>query len=286
MNSKINNQLTWLLISIYFVFSAAKIFIGGISPSINIALNIGLLVSIAISHGKVQLGFKQLAIFFAIVFVISNAYENMSVMTGFPFGNYHHADSLGPKLFLIPIIIAPTYFVVGYFSWCLALILLDVFGNKLSGDRVWSVPLVAAFVMTMWDLQIDSISSTIDQGWFWHDGGSFFGVPFINYMGWLLCTYSFFQVFALYLKFNSAQEKNSQIFNYKSHWYQAISIYAILSLPIMILPLIKTDVLVTDMSGTQWSSMDMYESMALLTIFTMWFVVLLCYLKIRATNHK
>jgi uncharacterized membrane protein len=286
MNSKINNQLTWLLISIYFIFSAVKIFIGGISPSINIALNIGLLVSIAISHGKVQLGFKQLAIFFAIVFVISNAYENMSVMTGFPFGNYHHADSLGPKLFLIPIIIAPTYFVVGYFSWCLALILLDVFGNKLSEDRVWSVPLVAAFVMTMWDLQIDSISSTIDQGWFWHDGGSFFGVPFINYMGWLLCTYSFFQVFALYLKFNSAQEKNSQIIKFKSHWYQAIAIYAILSLPIMILPLIKSDVLVTDMSGTQWSSMDIYESMALLTIFTMWFVVLLCYLKIRVTNHK
>lgn len=286
MHSRVNNQLIWLLISIYFIYSAVKIFTGGLSPIINIALNIGLLVSIAIFHGRAQFGFKKLAIFFAIVFVISNAYENMSVMTGFPFGNYHHADSLGPKLFLIPIIIAPTYFVVGYFSWCLALILLDVFGNKLSGDRLWSVPLVASFVMTMWDLQIDSISSTINQSWFWHDGGSFFGVPFKNYMGWLLCTYSFFQVFALYLKNDSATEKNSQIYSYKSHWYQAISIYTILSLPIMILPLIKADVLVTDMSGTQWSSMDMYESMALLTIFTMWFVVLLCYLKIRVTNDR
>lgn len=286
MNPKINDQMTWFLISVYFMYTAVKVFTDAISPAISIALNIGLLVAIAIFHGRIQLGFKKLAIFFAIVFVVSNAYENMSVMTGFPFGNYHHADSLGPKLFLIPIIIAPTYFVVGYFSWCLSLILLDVFGNRLSGDRVWSVPLVASFVMTMWDLQIDSISSTIDQGWFWHDGGSFFGVPFINYMGWLLCTYSFFQVFALYLRFDSAQENNSHIFSYKSHWYQAISIYTILSLPIMILPLIKADVLVTDMSGTQWSSMDMYESMALLTIFTMWFVVLLCFLKIRDMKRR
>lgn len=284
MSLLFNHWITWCLILTYFIFSAFKVFVGGILPSINIALNIGLLVGIAIMHGREQLGIKKLAIFFALVFVISNAYENMSVMTGFPFGNYHHAASLGPKLFLIPIIIAPTYFVVGYFSWCLALVLLDVLDNQLTGDRLWSVPLIASFVMTMWDLQIDSISSTINQSWFWHDGGSFFGVPFENYMGWLLCTYSFFQVFALYLRFYASKDSGPRRSRDKSHWYQAVSIYAVLSLPVMAWPMLKEDVLVTDMSGTQWSSMDMYESMALLTIFTMWFVVLLCFLRIRNIN--
>lgn len=279
-------RMTWFLIAAYFLFLVIKIFTATLSPSASIAINIALLVSITILHGRVQLGIKNLAIFFVIVFVISNIYENMSVMTGFPFGNYHHSESLGPKLFLIPIIIAPTYFVVGYFSWCLSLILLDVFGGKLSAARLWSVPLVASFVMTMWDLQIDSISSTVNQSWFWHDGGAFFGVPFENYMGWLLCTYSFFQVFALYLRFHASADANFRQTKGNSHWYQAISIYAILSFPVMILPLLKADVLVTDMSGTQWSSMDMYESMALLTIFTMWFVVLLCYLKIRGGNQS
>ena len=85
MSLLFNHWITWCLILTYFIFSAFKVFVGGILPSINIALNIGLLVGIAIMHGREQLGIKKLAIFFALVFVISNAYENMSVMTGFPF---------------------------------------------------------------------------------------------------------------------------------------------------------------------------------------------------------
>lgn len=279
------SAITWYLIGAYFFFLVFRTLDVGIPPGVSIALNIGLLVGISILHGRRQFGMKKFLLFFVIVFVISNAYENASVLTGFPFGNYHHSDSLGPKLFLIPIIIAPTYFVVGYFSWCLALVLLNVFGGRLSGDRVWSVPLVASFVMTMWDLQIDSISSTINQSWFWHDGGSFFGVPFRNYLGWLLCTYSFFQVFALYLRFGSTHQDDVHKSWNGSHWRQSIAIYALLSLPVMALPFLKADVPVTDLSGTQWSSMDMYESMALVTIFTMWFVVLLAFLNTRAVKN-
>ena len=286
MNTKTIQHITWYLIATYFVFSIIKTFSSIISPGITIALNISLLVAIVIFHGHVQIGLKKLAIFFAIVFVISNVYENMSVITGFTFGYYYHADSLGPKLFLIPIIIAPIYFVVGYFSWCIALVLLDVFSGNLIKDRIWSVPLVASFVMTMWDLQVDSISATVNKSWFWRDGGSYFGVPFENYTGWLLCTYSFFQVFALYLRSKPTIDGDLQTVDSKTRWYQAISIYAILSLPIMTLPLFKTDVLVTDLSGTQWSSMDIYQSTALVTIFTMWFVVLLGFLKIRNINQR
>ena len=276
----ISNRLTWILIFAFLCFTVLKTFTAVFSPTVGMILNMVILVAITISHAKSQYGLKTLGIFFVIVFVISNAYENMSVLTGFPFGNYHHADSLGPKLFLIPIIIAPTYFVVGYLSWSIALVLINVFGKKLTRHQVWSVPLVASFVMTMWDLQVDSISSTIRKGWFWHDGGHIFGVPFINYMGWLLCTFSFFLAFAIYLKGRSTADGNDQFSIPQSHWYQSVFTYFILSLPIAVLPLIGTDTIVTDPTGKNWGTMDMYQSMTLMTIFTMWFVSLVSVLKI------
>ncbi len=274
--------LVWILVATYLIFTLVKSLTGLIPVSLIFILNIGILLGIALIHGTFQYGLKKFLIFFGIVFIISSAYENLSVATGFPFGNYHHADSLGPKLFLVPIIIAPTYFVVGYISWCISLILCGVFNNQLKGGQIWSVPLISSFVMTMWDLQIDSISSTINKSWFWHDGGSFFGVPIMNYLGWLLCTYSFFQVFALYISktpHGSSIKTKNNVKN--SHWYQVIFVYVTLSLPVIILPFTGTDMVVKDPVGVEWNTMVMYKSMALITIFTMWFVAILSYLKIR-----
>lgn len=278
---QISTRLTWILVFIYLCFTVVRTFREIISPTLGMILNMTILVAITLAHARAQYGLKILGVFFVIVFVISNAYENLSVLTGFPFGYYNHADSLGPKLFLIPIIIAPTYFVVGYFSWTIALVLLDAFENKLTGHRIWSVPLVASFVMTMWDLQVDSISSTIKKGWFWHEGGHIFGVPFINYTGWLLCTFSFFLVFSLYLKRRADTQTRQRTSIGRSHWYQSVSTYFILSLPILVLPLISTDTIVSDPTGKQWNTMDIYQNMTLITIFTMWFVSLISVLKIQ-----
>lgn len=281
---QISTRLTWILVFTYLCFIVLRTFTDLFSPTVAMMLNMTILVAITVFHAQAQYGLKTLGIFFVIVFVISNAYENMSVLTGFPFGYYNHADSLGPKLFLIPLIIAPTYFVVGYFSWMIALVLLNAFDKKLTGHQLWSVPLVAAFVMTMWDLQVDSISSTIRKGWFWHDGGHIFGVPFINYTGWLLCTFSFFLVFAMYLKRRSNSDGDHQTPFGRSHWYQAVSTYFILSLPMMVLPMIGVDTIVTDPTGKEWNTMDIYQNTVLVTIFTMWFVSLITTLKIH--DHK
>lgn len=41
--------------------------------------------------------------FCAVTLVVSNALENLSILTGFPFGNYHH--TLGLQVFLVPVLI-------------------------------------------------------------------------------------------------------------------------------------------------------------------------------------
>src|SRR3979490_112184 len=53
-----------------------------------------------------------------------NVMENIGVLTGFPFGHYHYTDVLGPKLFLVPLLIGPAYFATGYLAWVLSTILV------------------------------------------------------------------------------------------------------------------------------------------------------------------
>ncbi|MBV9454903.1 MAG: carotenoid biosynthesis protein [Rubrobacter sp.] len=91
----------------------------------------------------------------------------MSILTEIPFGHYYYSDILEAKLFLVPLIIAPAYFAVGYLSWTLAHVLLGAFEYRPQGWNACLVPLVATFVMVAWDMSMDPTTSIIDRSWIW-----------------------------------------------------------------------------------------------------------------------
>jgi uncharacterized membrane protein len=122
--------------------------------------------------------------FLAVCLGVSNASENLSILTGFPFGWYHYSDAMGPKLFLVPLQIGPAYFGVGYLSWTLARAILGDEDTRLAGLLSFATPAMASFIMVSWDLTIDPTMSTIAGNWVWHNGGSYFGVPLSNFLGW------------------------------------------------------------------------------------------------------
>ena len=64
----------------------------------------------------------------------------------------------------------------------------------------FATPAIASFIMVSWDLTIEPMMSTITGSWIWHYGGSYFGVPVSNFLGWYLTVYAFFQSFALYAR--------------------------------------------------------------------------------------
>ena len=199
MNKVLSNTVIWLLVAGYFLWALTDALFHPASTGVSATVNVFFLIAIASLHGLRRYSLKEFFIFFVIAFVVSNFYENLSILTGFPFGHYHYTDALGPKLFLVPLLIAPAYFGCGYLAWSLAHVFVGVFGNKLRAEQIWRVPLVAAFVMVMWDLTMDPIAATVQKQWIWHDGGSYFGVPFVNYLGWLLCVYTIFRLFAIYI---------------------------------------------------------------------------------------
>jgi hypothetical protein len=105
-----------------------------------------------------------------------------------------------PHVGNVPVIVGPLWFGMGYFSWIVAGTLLGGADRRLNGKlEVVALPVIAAFVMTQWDVVMEPPSATIAKAWIWHDGGAHFGVPLSNYLGWLLTSWLFYQAFAIHL---------------------------------------------------------------------------------------
>ncbi len=157
-------------------------------------------IVLACAHAALSYGWKDALALLAICLVITLAMENLGAATGFPFGHYHfEVGSNLPHVGAIPVIVGPLWFGMGYLSWVVAGTLLGASSRPHRKLELMALPVVAAFVMTQWDVVIDPPESTISKAWIWHDGGAHFGVPLSNYLGWLLTSWLFYQAFALYL---------------------------------------------------------------------------------------
>jgi len=234
-----------------------------------------LLVTVfAFYHGTLRYGVRAMAFFVAIVVVIGWSYETLSILTGFPFGNYTYTDLLGPKIWLVPVMIMPSYFAAGYFSWTVASVLIGKRDNGISGSDLWLLPVVSSFVMVMWDLSLDPLCATIMSEWVWHDGGAYFGVPLTNFLGWFLCVFTFYFVFALYVR-KTRGEAGATAVTAPGYWVLAILAYASMSLSVWGDWLLGRSTEITDKAGHIWHSGDIYGSMVLVNVFTMIFVCFL-----------
>ncbi len=198
--TSVANTLLWAFIALYLLMGAARLLHNADLQRLTPFMSVAILMGFAIVHGMRRYGWRHFVVFFMLTFVISWSYETSSILTGFPFGHYVYTDKLGPKLWLVPLLIMPAYFSMGYIAWTLGHTLLDRFDDRLTGAEVVLVPVLASFVMVMWDLVIDPASSTITGAWIWRDGGGYFGVPLVNFLGWYLCVFTIYLMFALYLQ--------------------------------------------------------------------------------------
>jgi flagellin-like protein len=241
-----------------------------VAPGLNGIITTILLVAFALVHGAAYYGGKGIAVFIAVCLVVSNIAENLSIVTGFPFGHYHYTDVLGPKIFLVPITIGGAYFGAGYLSWTLALILLGRIGQPIEAFARWALPVVASFLMASWDFMFDPATSTANKGWIWENGGGYFGVPFENYAGWLLTVFIFYAIFAGYLTARPASAAAYQgVRPARAFWAPAIVMYALLGVRYVVTYFVPSaNARFVDATGHVWMSHDIYQTAALAAIFT------------------
>jgi len=235
-----------------------------------------IFIACALMHAGFFYGLTPALVLFAICIVITFAMENIGVATGFPFGNYHFAiDASLPRIGRIPIIVGPLWFGAGYFSWIVAAILLDGADRRLDRPLNFvALPVVAAFVMTQWDLVMDRSESTIAKVWIWHDGGADFGVPLSNYLGWLLTSWLFFQAFAFYLRWRSAQTSR-EVRELRKLQLIAILFYVCLGLAHVAPWALGQPGEVADAAGKIWQIQDLRETTVAIMLFTMLFSAML-----------
>jgi uncharacterized membrane protein len=264
------NTLSWTLVAIFLVVTLVwRLLPDALPPLVAIALITLLPFAFFLVHGSVNYRFRDVLVFAAITLVVSNIFENMSIVTGFPFGHYYYTDGLGPKLFLVPILIGPAYLGTGYLSWMLARVILGATEQRRPGYSIFTVPVLASFIMVSWDLSFDPIASTINHQWIWEQGGRYFGVPFSNFMGWFLTVFVFFQLFALYLR--GRQNAYAQVPTVsREYWLQAVVFYAVTASNTLLNMLTQTtNETIADAAGMFWRTQDIYVVSGLVTIFTM-----------------
>ena len=161
---------------------------------------------------------------------------------------------------------------MGYTAWVISNILLDKADTRLDQRfNLIALPVVAAFVLAMWDVVVDPTSSTIHNVWIWHNSGGYFGVPLTNFFGWYVVAYLFSQGFALYLAARSRQTPIRTNAQGKSYWLPPVVLYLLVAAGYIVTYVISPNTEHADALSYVWRSKDVYETAAIISIYTMGF---------------
>lgn len=258
--------ILWGLITIYAAARILQVFPGKMPMLAVVALHVLAPAAFALVHGARVYGWRGIFVFIGICLLVGNIFENLSVLTGFPFGHYYFTDVMGPKIFQVPIFLGLAYIGMAYLSWTLAGLILDENKGPLTGIHVVTLPLLASFLMVAWDLSQEPVWATIVKTWIWRDGGAYFGVPLSNFLGWYFVAYILYQLFALYAKARAT----GPIWLASRYGHLAILFYAVSAAGnlVLLLPHSGPSVAV-DPTAMSWRVHDITGTCALASIFMM-----------------
>lgn len=205
-------------------------------------------------HGSKYLGWRGILVFFALIFVVTFVTEFLGVHTGKIFGDYfYNNQNNGPLIGGVPPLVMLTYFSLGYGVYLVVRILLGDFGI-IKGGKIAAMAVLGGMLMTLCDLASDPVNSTINHVYIWVNGGAFFGVPYLNFVGWFFETAIFFGllgwIFGYWLKVPAATKNLS-----KGFLAEAVVLFIAPILPIIFRPLWQT------------TYIDIYQAMSLIALF-------------------
>ena len=101
--------------------------------------------------------------------VIGFLAEVLGVSVGFPFGRYRYTEALGVHWLNVPWVM--------FAAWIVLVAYVQSFSK-----RWW----IAALWLTAVDFLVDPLAAGPLDFWRWEQGGSYCGIPWTNFAGWLL----------------------------------------------------------------------------------------------------
>ncbi|SEA61722.1 carotenoid biosynthesis protein [Pedobacter hartonius] len=225
-------------------------------------------------HGSQRYGVRTMIIWFVITWLVSNGFEALSIRTGFPFGHYHYVKMPGPRMLDVPVIIMALYFALSYTSWTVAQMVTGNFGKKIVGIYKIFIPITTAVIMSMFDLVGDPQASTVSSDWVWEHGGAYYGVPISNYAGWIFVVYVFMQIFTWFISKKNIDISKDAVTTNRSYWLEASIVYLSMGLGVVL------------EGFTRKAHVELYSSMAMISVFTMVFTAMISISNLKYVNNK
>lgn len=133
----------------------------------------------SVTHAALTLGGRAAVLLVVVAGGVGLLAESVGVATGFPFGEYSYAGTLGPQLLGVPLLVPLAWTMMAY-PTLLA-------GRLLA--RGWGAIPLAAWALAAWDLFLDpQMVAAGHWTWTFPEPGlaGIDGVPLTNVAGWLL----------------------------------------------------------------------------------------------------
>lgn len=156
-------------------------------------VSVALFATASLTHAAATRGPRWAATYAAISLGAGWIAEAVGTTTGWPFGEYAYAGSLGPSIGPVPWVIPLAWTMMSY------PVLLAA--RRTTGSRVVQT-IYAAALLTAWDLFLDP-QMVAEGHWRWSDDGAALpgvpGIPAQNFAGWFLVGLLLFAAAALLL---------------------------------------------------------------------------------------
>lgn len=129
-----------------------------------------------VSHALLWRGWGFASTLVAVAGGLGFIVEVVGTTTGWPFGSYSYAGSLGPRVGGVPVVIPLAWTMMAYPALLV--------GARISEHPVGAI-LAAAVALVVWDLFLDP-QMVAEGHWQWQEAGAtVVGIPLTNYIGWL-----------------------------------------------------------------------------------------------------
>jgi len=127
-------------------------------------------------------GWRYTAWAFGAVAFIGWAAEFIGHSTGIPFGDYGYSGLLQPQIGGVPLLIPIAWFMLFPPAWAVSQVII---GKRDTWQKQIAFIAMSAVALTAWDLFLDP--QMVAWGfWEWAYPYGYFGIPFSNYVGWLI----------------------------------------------------------------------------------------------------
>ncbi len=168
MFTRLKNYVTPILVILHAVGLAGMLAFPEMNMKSISSLNLITSLLLILLPAPIDQLYKKIG----IVFLLGLAVEVLGVSTGYPFGSYHYGESLGRKVFEVPLVIGINWFLTAYISYHVAKSFLK---NQLA--RI----IASTGLMLILDFLIEPVAPKLDY-WYWADDI----IPTMNFVSWYL----------------------------------------------------------------------------------------------------